>query len=268
LAKIISVHSFRGGTGKSNTTASLAALIAGAGKRVGIVDTDVQSPGIHVLFQFDLCNTDHCLNDFLWGKCRIEQAAHDVTDRVFAESLPDEGTGPRLFLIPSSVRSGEIGRVLREGLDVALLNDGFQQLIHALNLDVLFIDTHPGVNEETLLSIAVSDLLLLVLRPDNQDFQGTAVTVELARRLDVNDMLLLVNKVPPGMDYDALREKVEATYRAEVAAILPLNHEIVNLASGGIFARRYPEHPFSRELSILAKRLIGASAGVGPASCP
>ena len=64
------------------------------------------------------------------------------------------------------------------------------------------IDTHPGVNEETLLSIAISDLLLLVMRPDNQDFQGTAVTAELARRLEVKQMLLLVNKVPPSMDRD------------------------------------------------------------------
>ncbi len=48
--KIVSIHSFRGGTGKSNTTANLAAQVAMAGKRVGVVDTDIQSPGIHVLF--------------------------------------------------------------------------------------------------------------------------------------------------------------------------------------------------------------------------
>ena len=48
--KIVSIHSFRGGTGKSNTTANLASQVALTGKRVGIVDTDIQSPGIHVLF--------------------------------------------------------------------------------------------------------------------------------------------------------------------------------------------------------------------------
>ena len=53
MSKIISVHSFRGGTGKSNTTANLAVLLANAGKRVGVIDTDIQSPGIHVLFNFE-----------------------------------------------------------------------------------------------------------------------------------------------------------------------------------------------------------------------
>ena len=50
MSKIISVHSFRGGTGKSNTTANVTALLAREGLRVGVIDTDIQSPGIHVLF--------------------------------------------------------------------------------------------------------------------------------------------------------------------------------------------------------------------------
>ncbi len=53
MPEIIAVHSFRGGTGKSNTTANLACLIAGKGKRVGVVDADIQSPGIHVLSNLD-----------------------------------------------------------------------------------------------------------------------------------------------------------------------------------------------------------------------
>lgn len=50
LSRIISFHSFRGGTGKSNTTANVAAFLAIGGQRVGVIDTDIQSPGIHVLF--------------------------------------------------------------------------------------------------------------------------------------------------------------------------------------------------------------------------
>jgi len=53
MSKIISIHSFRGGTGKSNTTANVSVLLASQGYKVGVVDTDIQSPGIHVLFGFD-----------------------------------------------------------------------------------------------------------------------------------------------------------------------------------------------------------------------
>ncbi|MBN2547767.1 MAG: MinD/ParA family protein, partial [Anaerolineales bacterium] len=186
MSKIISVHSFRGGTGKSNTTANLASLYAEKGLRVGVVDTDVNSPGIHILFGMDESMMHHSLNDYLWGKCGIKDTAHDVTANL---KVPIPG---KVFLIPASIKAGEIARILREGYDVGLLNDGFQDLIEQLNLDILMIDTHPGLNEETLLSIAISDVLVIIMRPDSQDYQGTSVTVEVARKLGVPGMYLVV----------------------------------------------------------------------------
>lgn len=256
MARTISIHSFRGGTGKSNTTANLAALIAAAGNRVGVIDTDIQSPGIHVIFALHPDDVAFALNDYLWGRCAVEQAAADVTEAAIGHTHPADDR-PRLFLIPSSIRTGEIARILREGYDVSLLNDGFQSLIEKLRLDYLLIDTHPGVNEETLLSIAVSDLFLLILRPDNQDFQGTAVTVELARRLDVRDIGVIVNKIPSTMDADLVRQQIEAAYGAPVFGMLPLCEEMAQLASNGLFVNRHPEHPLSRQLRRIAQRILG-----------
>ncbi len=121
MSKIISVHSFRGGTGKSNTTANLAMLLAAEGRRVGVVDTDIQSPGIHVLFGVDQSTLEHSLNDYLWGRCSIEDTAHDVTPNVLDSDNGHEG---RAFLIPSSIRPTDIARVMHDGYDVGLLNEG------------------------------------------------------------------------------------------------------------------------------------------------
>ena len=251
MSKIVSVHSFRGGTGKSNTTANLAALIAAQGRRVGVVDTDINSPGIHVLFGLEEEQMVHSLNDYLWGKCDIQETAHDVT-----ATLGISGPG-RLFLVPSSIRAGEIALVLREGYDVGMLNDGFRNLIQALKLDVLMIDTHPGLNEETLLSIAISDLLFIILRPDQQDYQGTGVTIEVARKLGVPKMLLIVNKVPDAFAPAEVKARVEGAYHAEVAAVLPHADEMMTLASAGVFVARYRDHPITVALQQVALRFIG-----------
>ena len=252
MTTVVSVHSFRGGTGKSNNTSNIAANLAAMGARVGVIDTDIQSPGIHVLFGFDE-NLDHTLNDYLWGKIPIEQAAHDVTDRV-RESVP-VAEGGALYLVPSSMKAGDIARVLREGYDVGTLNDGFRDLSRALNLDYLLIDTHPGLNEETLLSITISDVLLLILRPDRQDFQGTAVTVDVARKLEIPALFLIVNKVPSGTDVDDLRAQMTAAYAAETVAILPLSEEVVQNASGALFSLTHPDHPWSQQVRGVAERL-------------
>ena len=249
---IVSIHSFRGGTGKSNTTANIAALLAAQGRRVGVVDTDIQSPGIHVLFGLDEDHLDHALNDYLWGRCDIRQTAYDVTSR-----LDGQGIAGQLFLIPSSIKAGEIARVLREGYDVGLLTDGFHSLVRDLELDVLLIDTHPGLNEETLLSIAVSDVLVILLRPDHQDYQGTGVTVDVARKLEVPRLLVVVNKVPAEFDPAAVKDRVQRAYSAEVAAVLPHSDEMMVLGSAGIFGLRQPDHPLTGALRQVASTLLG-----------
>jgi len=146
------------------------------------------------------------LNDFLWQKCSIDEVTHDVTARL------GRAVDGEVHLVPSSINPGDIARILREGYDVAMLSDGLTDLVKQRSLDVLLIDTHPGLNGDTLLSIALSDKLLIVLRPDQQDNQGTKVTVHVARQLDVPWMQLVVNKVPEGLDSQGIRTKVTETY--------------------------------------------------------
>ena len=252
MAELISVHSFRGGTGKSHTTANVAALLARDGKRVAVVDLDIQSPGIHVLFGMDQDSAmRHSLNDYLWGDCPLRDAAHDVTSSL------DGGLAGHVWLVPSSMRPGDIARVMHEGYDVNLLNEGFRRLIDDLSLDVLLLDTHPGINEETLLSIAMSDALAIVLRPDQQDYEGTRVTVTVARKLGVPRMVLVVNKTPEVFDSGEVRQRVEATYQCPVAAVLPHSDDLMILSSGGIFALRYPDHPLTGLYRDIAGRLVG-----------
>lgn len=256
MARIVSVHSFRGGTGKSNTTANVSAVLAAEGLKIGMVDTDIQSPGIHVLFGITEETMGATLNDYLWGKCDIADAAHDVTGFINSDSAGPTIPPGQLILIPSSVKAGEIARVLREGYDVGLLNDGFHSLIESLDLDVLMIDTHPGLNEETLLSIAISDALAIIMRPDQQDFQGTSVTVEVARKLDVPRMLLVVNKAPAVYDAEQVKQTVESKYACEVAAVLPHSDEMMMLASSGVFVFKHPDNPMTEQYKQIAARLM------------
>lgn len=96
----------------------------------------------------------------MWERCDIKDAAYDVTDTLLAEQ--GNTVKGRLYLVPSSIKASEIARILREGYDVVRLNDGFQELIRSLKLDYLLIDTHPGLNEETLLSIGISNVLVIL----------------------------------------------------------------------------------------------------------
>ena len=135
MTKIVSIHSFRGGTGKSNTTANLAAQAVLKGNRVAIVDTDIQSPGIHVLFGLDEDKMGHTLNEYLRGECGIQAVAHAVGSSGEGGEGVKQLVKQTIWLIPSSINGREISRVIKSGYDVGVLNRGFSSLSKELKLD-------------------------------------------------------------------------------------------------------------------------------------
>jgi septum site-determining protein MinD len=128
--------------------------------------------------------------------------------------------------------------------------------VDELGLDLLLIDTHPGLNEETLLSLVISHALLIVMRPDQQDYEGTGITVKVAQSLQVPRMLLMINKTPPALDPAAVKARVEQVYGCKVAAVLPHSDEMMNLASAGLFVVRYPDHPMTALYRQVAAELM------------
>ncbi|MFM8320732.1 MAG: MinD/ParA family protein [Chloroflexota bacterium] len=257
--KYVSIHSFRGGTGKSNLTANLAAQVALAGHRTAVLDTDIQSPGIHVPFGLDEKSMGRTLNMYLRSECEIQDVALCIGEHTGQAAGRRQLANAPLWLAPSSINSLEISRILRDGYDMTRLNEGMKTLSQKLNLEYLFIDTHPGLNEETLLSLAISDLVLLILRPDEQDLQGTAVTIDVARGLDVPSMLLVVNKVLRRYDFEQIRRDVEAQYGEPVAGLLPLDEDLMDLKSADLFSLRYPDHEWSVVVRRIARMVMGAA---------
>lgn len=251
MTKIIAIHSYRGGTGKSNLTANLVTTIASQGKQVAVIDSDIQSPGIHNIFDLDQTQIKCTLNDYLWGRASILDTVYDVTSST---GITNEG---KVLLIPASINPDEIARILSEGYNVNLLNQGIQELSKNLSLDYIFIDTHPGLNKEIFLSIAISNILLLVLRPDRQDFQGTAVLVDVARQLMIPKMMLLVNKVVASLDFSDLKRQIENTYSTPVAGMFPVSEEMILLGSNGLFCQQYPHHNWTKNLIEVAAKIQG-----------
>ena len=247
MTEIVTFHSFRRGAGTSNILASCAALLAAQGKHVGIIDTDFQSPSAHILFGLPESKFKKTINDYLWETGGIEDAVYDVTPA---------GISGRMFLAPASPEMSSVMRVLHEGYDVDRLNKALSEMSKTFELDFLMVDTSAGLTEETLVSLAVSNILMLVLRLDKQDYQGTAVIASLAQKLEVPRMELIVNHMPDTFSVDDVRREVQEKYQTPVAAIFPDTEEMLALASGGIFAMKYPAHPMTTGLKRLTDSFL------------
>jgi MinD-like ATPase involved in chromosome partitioning or flagellar assembly len=248
--KIISVHSYRGGTGKSNTTANIAVCAMLMGKRVAVLDTDLQSPGIHVPFGINQTEIRLTLVDFLWGKCSIEETAYDVTQRI------SPGAKGKCWLVPASLTTHAIAKIIDEGYDVNNLNSHFDDLLEALDLDYLLIDTHPGLNRETMLTTAISDTLIILIRPDQQDYYGTAVLSEIAKKLEIPSVYLVVNKIFSYTDQEQLQSQLTQTFGYEVIGMIPLSEDLARLESRDIFVQVNPNHEISHILRAITEKAL------------
>jgi septum site-determining protein MinD len=249
MTKIVSFHSFLRGAGKSTLTANVAALLAARGHIVGVIDADISAPALHVLFGWT--EDGECqLNDYLRGKCGILEAVHDVTANLGA---PVSG---RVLLVPACDDPGEIARWTRESYNFDPLSDSIQQIFDHLGLDILLLDVPSGLSEASLSLLALSDATAVVLRLDKQDYQGTAVTLGVARQLGIPRVTLVVNLVSHQFDLEEVKARVVHTYGCEEVIVLPHADEVMALSSAAIFALRYPHHPITALLNQIADSLV------------
>ncbi|MHA1376952.1 MAG: MinD/ParA family ATP-binding protein [Candidatus Helarchaeota archaeon] len=249
MGKIISIHSFRGGTGKSNIVANLATYCAMKGANVGVIDTDIQSPGVHIIFGLGNKKLKHTLNDFLYQKCQIDDVAVDVTKSLKIK-------GGHLFMFPAALDANEITKILREGYEVSTMSEGFNEIIDSKKLDYLFIDTHPGLNEETFLSIALSDILFVILRPDEQDYLGTAVTLEIAKKFEIPKIYMIINKILKKFDKKDVEKEMQKAFHVPPAGSFYYHEDFAEAASKEVFILNHPEHEFSKTVQKIHSQIV------------
>jgi MinD-like ATPase involved in chromosome partitioning or flagellar assembly len=267
MAQIIAMHSYRGGTGKSVIAANVAVLMARRGYRVALVDADMQAPALSVLLPAGLeCRS---LADFLLGRCEITEAVCEV---------PLDDTAGTLYLVPARSGVTDIDEMVQHGYDVGLLREGFDRLVAHLALDVLVVDTHAGINNETATSVGIADQLVIVTRADRLDLTGAGESIALANRLNCPRRAVVVNLAPEADMPTGIRADIEKLYGTKITAIVPYAPEMAALAGERLLVTAYPDHSvvdeyeeiidavvrFSRDLTEPGRDVRGSSGRRAP----
>jgi MinD-like ATPase involved in chromosome partitioning or flagellar assembly len=254
VAQVIAVNAVHAGSGVSTVTANLAALLAMAptALRVGVLDACLSAPTQHLLFGLPQRATHRTLNDYLQGRCRLEEATHALA--------LDAGTAT-VHLVPADPDLAAVARADRQAYNVEDLGINCQRLAVDLRLDVLLIDTEAGLPPSTLATLAAAHTALLVLALDKQHYQATARTVAVADELPLARRKMLVNLASPSLRYDAVQTQVAQSYGWAVTAVVPYCDELSALGSASLFVVRYPAHPVTAALRQVAQGLAGQSQG-------
>src|SRR5260370_1185610 len=108
MTKVIAVHSFKGGTGKTTLTANIAAILA-LHHRVGVMDFDLSGPVLHVLFGLKKGEVKATMTDIFLGDATPSDVIIYLTPR-----FPKLKAG--LYFCPASNQAEDMLRILNTGL--------------------------------------------------------------------------------------------------------------------------------------------------------
>ncbi len=183
------------------------------------------------------------MTNVLLDECKTMDAVIPLTEKL---RLKDGS----LYFIPASFKVEDMLKLLRRGLEVNIFSDSLQLLTEKLGLDYVFVDTHPGIENDTILVMAACNGVLLISRLDQQDMLGTGVVARLAERLG-KTTLLLFNMIPPRLAQVSLRElseKLSLKFGFNVLASLPFYEDILESLSNGVFVRDFPNHDYAQKI--------------------
>ena len=255
LGKIIAVHSYKGGTGKTLLSLNLSATFAEHGKKVCLFDLDFRAPSLSTLLKIE--KSEHWLNDYLNGVCEIDKVLIDLSSRVHnggqlfvglanpsTEAIRDMSAKDRKWEMRA------LGRLL--ALRTSILGDkGF---------DYLILDTSPGLQYSSINAVVSADLVLVATTFDRSDVDGTRRMLRELYDLFEKKTEVVLNKVldvSSRTGKEDVQTKLKDIYQVPLLGIVPCFCDVLKSEGGVIFAQEKPAHPFTKILEEMANRIDG-----------
>jgi len=254
VGKIIAVHSYKGGTGKTLLSVNLAVTFAKHGKKVCLLDLDFRAPSLATILKIE--KVEYWLNDYLNGTCEIDKVLVDLQDKVQNNGKLCVGlANPKTEAIRDMTAKDRkwemraLGRLL--ALRNSLLNDG--------GFDYLILDTSPGLQYSSINAIVSADLVLVATTLDRSDVDGTKRMLRELYDLFEKKTEIVLNKILHDFSSRTGKEEIQAkikdVYQVPVIGIMPCFCDILRGEGNIIFAHEKPEHPFTKILSDMASKI-------------
>lgn len=202
-AQVISFHSYKSGVGKTTALVQTAYLLGKKGKRVAIIDMDIDSPGLSEIFG-QIKKMDGGLVKYIYGKYFSINKNTEKDKKMEMDSLAVRVSykmSGDVFLIGAGRADTEYARMLFSLQEnnisgnkyiIQLIND----LTQVYNLDYILIDARSGINKWGGLSLVeIADEAMIFAYPDIEHVKGINLMLELLKT--EKEISLIFSKVDP-----------------------------------------------------------------------
>ena len=255
MTRMISIHSSRGGTGKSLIASNLAAILASRGLNVALLDFDFRAPSLVTIFQEEK-GSQRYMNDYIDGKAKLGEVMVAISERLGCGSTLRVG-----FADVELDAMREIARKDRKWQTRALEKVLYlkQELSDLMDASLILIDTSPGIQYSSVNAVVGSDLSMIIAAMYILDLEGSQRMYRALYQPFEKKALIVIKKAMPhdifGESKNALIEDVLDRFSQPPLAIITCFFDILLSQRASLFVRDKPEHPFTWALNEIALRI-------------
>jgi chromosome partitioning protein len=285
LVKTIAFHSYKGGTGKTTIAANLSTLLVSKGFNVLLIDMDVYAPSLHVYFN---SKPEKWMNNYLLDDLEFSDVIYDFTS-VIQDFYPSELSSNKkkgIFnIVFSNPKKEEI-----TSLDFQNRDSSKSQMLKKMlylreksnsdiNYDFIILDTSPGIRPWSINALAIADIIILSLKMDHIDIEGTKQMATDVYKSFINfgaKSYLLLNRIagyctpsqlnkemvskPGRFEFTMLEQsetmmELENYLKMDVVSTIPCYCDIQFERQEFITVLKYPNHPFVDKMNELINKI-------------
>ncbi|MCH8149376.1 MAG: AAA family ATPase [Planctomycetes bacterium] len=270
--KIISVHSGKGGVGKTTIVANLGAELAARGAFTVLIDSDFFTRGLTFLLSKDKLESKVGYIDLVQELCaEHEQSKAGNTANVPGDVERFHKVASKLFLVPPTCRrEGFTGEYKEYSLDsdpvskhlsdMAFVSaDAFRKCFHGLQY--VLIDCRSGTDQAAIAPAFVADEYWVVTEEDNTSIRATNFLLESiqyrvlsvpGRENDPQFGGFIVNMIVSARP-QFLVKSLERIFGGPCLAVAPLSRRAREaFIHDRLVSKSRPHDPVSREIRALA----------------
>ena len=271
---ITTFYSFKGGVGRSMALVNAAVELANRGRRVLVVDFDLEAPGLDT---FDVLRTRISVPGIIDFVKQYQCSRHAPDVRDFVRKTEDIGEdGGELWMMPSGMHSDSYaqefnqidwGELYDEQDGYLLFEDLRQQWRNVVNPDYVLIDSRTGHTDTGgICTRQLPDAVVILFFPNDQNLRGLTKVVGDIRaekatpRAKVIDLHFVMSNVPDLDDEDnILRSKIDDFRRRLELKRDPMivhRYDSLSLLNQAVFIKTRPRSRLATEYRDLVERIV------------
>lgn len=209
-AKIITVASVKGGTGKTTTLLNLAGILSLEKKKVLIIDLDLYSSA--VAFSLNISDDQD-----------IYRLVEDLNSNRF-ESIDQylKKYNDYIDVIPSSKDPRNASKISSKYLSIILSKVVYRY-------DIILMDTNHCLNDITLVALDASDQILYVINNDPIDLKNMATRIAIHKDMEQENYKIILNEANSLQKEYCSKSEMKNIIKGSIDYVIPRSFYLKNI---------------------------------------